>query len=171
MAVANTKSTVVTNADAADGSKTAAFIAGGNVKGVSGTVETAAADDAGSVYRLVRVHSSWVIDKVLLAHDAITNMSTADIGVYDIAAVNSGAVVSVSLFGSAVDISSASAGFVDRTFEATATNISKVDKQLWELLALTVDPNKWYDVAVTATTNDPTAAGTISMRVEYRSNQ
>ena len=171
MAVANTKSTVVTNADALDGTKTAAFIAGGNVKRVSGTVETAAADDAASVYRLVRVHSSWVISQVLLAHDAITNMSTADVGVYDIATVNSGAVVSVNHFGSAIDISSASAGFVDRTYEATATDISKVDKQLWERLALSSDPNKWYDIAVTATTNDPTAAGTISMIVEYVSNQ
>lgn len=166
MAVANTKSTAVMNGDAVPRKMNSLLIDGGRKRSKVGTVETAAADDAGSVYRLVRVKSSDRIEKVEVAHDAITNMSTADIGVYD-TAENGGAVVSVNHFGSAIDMSSASAGFVDRTYEATAADISKVEKPLWERLGLSADPNKEYDLAITATTNDPTAAGTLAMRVEY----
>lgn len=169
MAVANTKSTIVTNADASPVTLTAAYIKGGRLREQVGTVETAAADDAASVYRCARVHSSERVSKIEVAHDAITNMTTADIGLYDTAG-NGGAVVDADLFGSAIDMSSASAGFVDRTYEATATNISKVEKRVWELLGLSADPNKEYDIAVTATTNDPTAAGTLAMRVTSVTN-
>jgi hypothetical protein len=169
MAVANTKSTIVTNADAAPVTLTPAYVKDGRLREQAATVETAAADDAGSVYRLFRVHSSWRISDILIGHDAITNMTTADVGVYDTAA-NGGAVVNVSLFASALNMSSASAGLVNHTYEATATNIDKIEKRLWELLGLTSDPNKEYDIAVTATTNDPSVAGTISGLCRYVSN-
>jgi len=171
MAVANTKSTIVTNADALDGTKTNTFVMGGVVREQVATVETAAADDAGSVYRLFRVHSSWRISQLLIGHDAVTNMSTADIGIYDIATVNAGAVVDVDFFADALDISSASSGMVDRTYERANTRISDIQKPLWEQLGLSADPLKWYDIAVTATTNDPTAAATISGILRYVTNQ
>ncbi len=169
-AVANTKSTVVTNGDTYAGSVAPNMIGRGRLKSQVATVETAAADDAGSLYRLFRVHSSWRIDRLLIANDAITNMSTADIGVYDIAD-NGGAVVTsmTQHFGSAVDLSSAHA-LTDYTYEATATDISKIEQPLWQRMGLTSDPNKFYDIAVAATTNDPSAAGTISGILNYVDN-
>lgn len=169
MAVANTKSTIVTNADATPVTRTPAKVMHGRLREQRATVETAAADDAGSVYRLMRVHSSWVVSQLLVGHDAITNMSTADIGLYKTAA-DGGAVVDVDFFDYSVDMSSASSGMVDRTYGRTNARISDIEKPLWEQLALTSDPNIFYDIAVTATTNDPTAAVSIAAIVRYSDN-
>lgn len=156
-AVVNTKSTEVTNADAGDDKPNEAY----KMRGRAATLETAAADDAGSVYRLFRVHSSSRPASLKIGHDALTNMTTADIGVYE-CDTDGGSVVDVDLFGSAVDMSSASSGMVERLLEAANANIDKMGKALWEWLGLTADPGVYYDICVTATTNDPTAAGTIA---------
>lgn len=161
--MASTKSTQISNAEAATFTPTDQLIAGGRLREAVGTVEAAAADDAGHEYRLMRVHSSWRVSQLEIANDAITNMTTADIGLYD---VEDGDVVDVDFFGSAVDMSSANA-FTDYTYEATATQIVDVEQALWEQLGLSEDPNKYYEVAVTATTNDATGAGTIAGRLRY----
>ncbi|MDZ4253537.1 MAG: hypothetical protein U1A72_13300 [Sulfuritalea sp.] len=165
MAVANTKSTIVTNADADPKKFNAKLIAGGVLKEAVGTVEVAAADDDDSVYRFCRVHSSWRPSQLQIASDAITGGTDFDIGLHDIAATNSGAVVDADLFASAVDLSSASA-LTDRLYEATATNISKIEKAIWELLALASDPGKFYDLTATGNTVG-TAAGTIAVALRY----
>lgn len=163
MAVANTKSTHITNADATPPVLTQGFIGRGRLEECVGTVETLAADDAASVYRLCRVPSNARITSILLASDAITGASASDVGVYKTAA-NGGAAVDDDFFATDVDISSATA-FTEVINEATATDKDKVEKRLWELLSLSVDPMIDYDICVTV--NDVTAAGTISMKVKY----
>ena len=164
MAVANTKATHITNADATPIVLTNSFVAKGSLYEAAGTVETLAADDAGSVYRMVRVPSNARLTSILLASDAITGATAADVGVYQTAA-NGGAVVDADFFATDVDISTAATVFTEVMLEATATDISKCEKPLWELLGLTSDPRREYDIAVTV--NDVTAAGTISMKVKY----
>lgn len=164
MGVANTKSTIVTNRDATPSKKTALNVAGARLREQVATVEVAAADDDTSVYRLFRVRSSDRISEVLIANDAITGGTSFDIGVHD-TAENGGAVVDADEFASAVDLSSAG-GYTDRTNEAVATDIAKVEMPLWERLGLTADPNKEYDITLTANTVG-TAAGTISGKLRY----
>lgn len=167
MAVANTKSTIVTNADATPRILTALHLFGGVLKSLPAIVEVAAADDAASVYRLFRVHSSWRIEEVLLASDAITGLDDVNVGVYDTAA-NGGAVVNENLFADDLDLSSGLT-WTDVTYETTATNIDKVEKRLWELLGLSADPQKEYDICVTAIA-DPGGAGTIAGLLRYSDN-
>lgn len=163
MAVANTKSTIITNADATPPVLTSSKITGGMyLRETVGTVETAAADDDNSVYRFVRVPSNARISSVEIANDAITAGTDYNIGVHRTAA-DGGAVVSDNLFGDAIDCSSARA-FTDVTYETTAANISKVEQELWQLLGLTTDPRVMYDITATGITVG-SAAGTISLRV------
>ena len=164
MAVANTKSTHITNADASPPTLTSDYISKGTVFEAVGTVETLAADDALSVYRLCRVPSSARISSILLASDAITGATASDVGVYKTAR-EGGAVVDADFFATDVNLSAAATVFTEVLLEATATDIDKVEKRLWELLGLTADPFIDYDIAVTV--NDVTAAGTISMKVKY----
>lgn len=172
MAVANTKSNIVTNADAGTASLTSAVIQHGRVREQAATVEVAAADDAASVYRLFRVHSSWRLSQMFIGNDAITGMSTADVGIYDIASVNSGAAIDDDLYATDVDMSNARA-LADVLYEATATDLVNVEKRIWEvlyaksLITTNADPNKWYDICVTANTNEPSGAGTISGLLRY----
>lgn len=164
MAVANTKSTVITALDNTPPLEVSPFLKGGREYQDVATVEVAAADDDTSVYRLFRIRSSDRISSILLANDVITGGTSFDLGVYQNAA-NGGAVLSVSLFADAVDLSSAH-GFTDNTYEKTATNIDKVEKRLWELLGLSADPGVSYDICLTANTVG-SGAGTISARMNY----
>lgn len=170
MGVANTKSTEVTKREAF---KVADAIYGGAVDRVKfPTIEVAAADDAGSVYRMCRVHSSWNVNSLRVYCDSITTGTDYDLGLYDIAETNSGAVVDADLFASAVDLSTAIKTGTEIRFESASVDIADSQKRVWELLVDagiitdTVDPNKEYDLCFTGNTPG-SAAGTISLLVNY----
>ena len=165
MAVANTKATNVTNPDSTPSKANPLHIHSARLYEIVGTVEVAAADDDNSVYRMARVHSSWRISSIEVFNDAITSGSVYDLGLWD-TAENGGAVVSQELWASDVTMVSARATPTELTYEATATNIDKIEERLWELAGLTSDPGKWYDIAFKATTVG-SGAGTISLRVRY----
>lgn len=167
MAVANTKSTLITALDATPRTREHDNrIHRGVLMESVATVETAAADDDGSVYRMVRVPWNARISTIEVASDAVTAGTAFDIGVYQTAG-NGGAAVDDDVFASALDLSSASA-FTDRTYEATATNISKVEQELWQLLGLTEADviGRDYDICLTGDTVG-SAAVTISLRVRW----
>jgi len=167
MAVVNTKATAVTNADATNPQAfNSQKLAGGRVKRHVGMAEAANGDSIGSTYRLARVHTSWSIDRVLLSCDAITTCA-ADIGVYDVAAVNSGAAIDADFFASAQSLASALAN-QDVTHEADAADagagygLQDVEKTLGAALGLTTD--KWVDIVATLTAA-AASAGTIGLKV------
>lgn len=168
MAVVTTKATAVTNGDAATQTNNPQRIAGGRVREHVGTLEAVSGDSIGSVYRLARVSSRDRISQVLLSCDAITTCA-GDVGVYDIAAVNSGAVVDADFFGSAVSLATALVNS-DVTHEADAADagagfgLADVEKPLWQALGLSSDPNKLYDIAVTLTAAAG-SAGTVALKV------
>lgn len=165
MAVVNSKSTLVTNADASPAVMTANVIAGAVVKESVATREIAAADDDTSVYRFTRIASGARVSQLLFANDAITGGTSFDCGLYDIAA-NGGAVVDADLFLSEVDFSSARAQWTDLTHESASNDIADVEKVVWQLLGLTSDPQKQYDVCLTGNTVG-SGAGTISLTCRY----
>ncbi len=163
MAVANTKSTIVTNGDANPPDHTAAILSGGRVREQAATVEVAAADDDNSVYRLFRAHSSWRVSTIALLNDAITGGTVYHLGVHQ-TAENGAAVVDADVFGTSIDMSSARVAPLDATYEAL--DINQIEKRLWEVLGLAADSNRWYDITLTGATVG-TAAGTISGRLRY----
>lgn len=165
MAVANTKSTAITNADATQPRvQTQSWIQKAEVFATVATVEVAAADDDASVYRMVRVPSSARIHSIEIVSDAITGGTAYDVGVYKVAGDAAGAVVDADLFADGLDLSAGNTVPVDITF--AARDIADIEKRLWELLGLSADPHKEYDICLTADTVG-TGAGTISLRVEY----
>lgn len=164
MAVANTKATLISNADSTPPVLSNGILGDALLREAVGTVETLAADDAGSVYRLCRVPSNARLSSILMATDAITGATQADIGVYK-TAKDGGAAVDDDFFATNVDISTAATVFTEYLYEATATDISKCEQPLWQLLGLSADPQIDYDICCTV--NDVTAAGTIAMKVKY----
>jgi hypothetical protein len=170
MAVVNVKATAVTNGDASSQTVNALKIDGGRIRGRVGTVEAANGDSIGSTYRVARVKSGDRISRVLLSCDAITTCA-GDVGIYDIASVNSGAVVDADFFASAQSLAAALVNS-DITHEADAADagagfgLADVEKPLWQALGLASDPGKQYDVVVTLTAA-AASAGTIAIKVEY----
>lgn len=169
-AVVTTKSTAITNLDAAPRVKNNALIAHGKIREFVGTVEVANGDSIASILRMVRVHSAWRVTDVLLFCDAITS-AAADIGLYDVADVNAGAVVDVDFFASAQSIASALLTGTQVLYEAAAgpADVANIEKAIWQQLGLSADPGKWYDVALTLTAA-ATAAGTVSLKVRVVEN-
>jgi hypothetical protein len=165
MAIANTKSTAVSNRDASPRVPSPAHLVRGPLFEAVGTVEIAAADDNGSVYRMGRLRSSDRVSQLTVFNDAITGGTSFDLGLYR-TADDGGTVVDADLFASALDLSSGSAVGIDVTYESAATDIGKIEKRLWELLGLSADPQVDYDLAFTANAVG-TAAGTVSLRVRF----
>lgn len=163
MAVANTKSSTITRLDSTPRKAANLNLDGARIRARAATLEVAAADDDNSVYRFCRVHSRDRIRSIMLFNDAITNGTAYDVGLHD-TLENGAAVVSQQLFGSAVDLSSARVAPLDVRYEAG--DIVNMEKAVWELLALSADPNKEYDLTMVGTTVG-TAAGTISVEMTY----
>lgn len=171
MAVVNVKSTAVTNADNTNPQTlNKQNVDGGRMRERVGVAEVTNGDSIASTFRLMRVKSSDRVSRVLLSSDAITG-AIADVGLYDIAGVNSGAVVDADLFASAVSLATAQV-HTDVTHEAdpagagSGYGVEDVEKQIWQLLGLTADPGKSYDVALTLTAA-ATATGTAGLKVIY----
>ncbi len=169
MAVVNTKSTAVTNADAATQTNTSLKIASGRLRESVGTVEAVNGDSIGSTFRLARIRSGDRVSRVMLSCDAITSCA-GDVGIYDIAA-NGGAVVDADFFASAQSLAAALVN-QDVTHEADAADAgagfghADVEKPLWQALGLAADTYKLYDIAVTLTAA-AASNGTIAMKVQY----
>lgn len=166
MAVANTKSTEVTNADAAVQTLNNVGTSHARTYHKTATIAVAAADDDGSVFRFFRVHSSWRVLALWLYNDAITAGTVYDCGLYQIAA-NGGAVVDIDAYALAVDNSTARTTPIDIACEAR--DIIKIGQQVWQDAGLSADSNRWYDIALTGGTVG-TAAGDITMRMEFSGN-
>lgn len=163
MAVVNTKATAISNADATPVVITNRILVRGPVFTACGTVEVAAGDDDGSVFRFVRVPSNARILSIVRFNDAITAGTAYEIGLHQTAA-NGGAAADADLFATTVDLSAASVVGVEQRFEAA--DIINIEKRVWELLGLTADSQRDYDLTFTGTTVG-TAAGTISVEVRY----
>jgi len=163
MGVANTKSNIITNADASPIVPTAPHLAHGRVRSQRATVPVAAADDNDSVYRFFRVFTSWHVLQLLLWNDALASGSDFNIGGYD-TAERGGAVILENAWGDAITMASARLVPLDCTFEQI--NIDKIEKSVWEQLGLTTDPRKFVDICITADVVG-VAAGDLSMLLYY----
>lgn len=165
MGVVNTKSTLVTNADAAVQVLNKQTEDGGRLREKIATVETVNGDSIASTYRFFRVKSSDRVSSLLLDSDDIGATTIADFGLYDIAAAG-GAVVDADFFASAVSLKDGALANTDITHESGVIDAANYGKQVWEQLGLTADPKKVYDVAATLTAAAD-AAGTITLRMRY----
>lgn len=166
MGTANTKSTIVTNADAAVQTLNSQAVADARARVAVATLEVAAADDDGSVYRFFRVHSSWRILSIRILNDAITGGTAYHCGLHQTAA-NGGAALDADCYASSVDINAGTAAWLEIGYEAAGVRaIEKIGQTVWEDGALTADSNRWYDLTMTGATVG-TGAGTITMMILF----
>lgn len=163
MGTANTKATIVSNADADPRVMNPPVFFHGRVREQIGIAEIAAADDTASKYRVGRVHSSWRICGIFRKNDAITCGSDYNVGLYD-TAENGAGDVDENLFADAISLATESKVPVDDMNEALG--IENNAKRIYEMLGLSADPNKWYDLVYTGIAPG-TGAGTLVVRTQY----
>lgn len=165
MAVENTKSASITSLDASPPVPVGSYKHAGHVLQSYDFAEVAAADSDASVYRMVRIPSNARVLSLDILNDAITGGTDYDLGVYDVAEAG-GAVVDANVFSSAISMVTGRTLPLNAKYESTEVNIDEGDDRLWELLGLSSDPNKFYDICFTANTVG-SAAGTIALEVKW----
>ena len=169
MGTANTLTNNVTNLDATPPVALDKRLFNGILKEQVGTVEIAAADDANSVYRVGRVHSSWRISEIIRYNDAITSGADFDVGIYD-TAENGAAVININCFADAVSLVSGSVTGTRDLYEAGSdVGVEDIEQRVWEMAGQSSDPDVWYDICFTGDTVG-SGAGTLSLRTRYVAN-
>lgn len=158
MAVVNTLSSSITAFDAAVRSTVDGIKHGGLLRRSVDSAEVAAGDDDASVYRMVRIPSNASIKELNILNDAIAGGTVYHLGVYQ-TATNGGAVVNDDVFASTISMVTARTMPLNAMFEA-GLDIVNWDIRLWELLGLSADPQRDYDICFTAATVG-TAAGSL----------
>lgn len=125
--------------------------------------EVAAADDDGSVYRLMQINANSIITDIKIGNDEITSGTSYDVGFYN---VESGAVVDADELAATLDLSSAHASGSELS-GISAVDVANRGKKVYELLGLTSTTKAVaYDLCITANTVG-SAAGTITVFVEW----
>lgn len=158
MAVANTKSTAITALDTSPFTPPNSYLSKGDVRSAVGTAAVLVADDDGSVYRFVRVPSNARITSVRRANDALTGGTAFDLNIYE-TADNGGALAKAKVV-SGLNLSGAATEII------VPLAVADAEKRVWELVGLTTDPRKHYDICLSGTTVG-TTSGTIVLKVEW----
>ena len=168
MAVVNTKSTLVSNADATPSIHNNSYLSASDpFEGVA-VVAMGAGDSIGSTYRFGRISSSARVSDIQVMNDA-TTAGVVKIGVLLTAADGGGVVVAGSdtIFASGVSTAAAQNTWKLTAFPALASvgtgAVANLTLRVWELLGLSADPFKTYDLAASVTTA-MTAGGNLALR-------
>lgn len=171
MAVVNVKSGSITNRDASPLVLSNDAIARGRIQGFVGVVTATSGDSIASTYRFGQIPSNARVQSVLVSCDALGGTTAGTIDIYDITSVNSGAIVATTgtkcLNGgiSLVSALASSEAFGGGTSAAGYVPLKR-EKFLWDVLGLSADPNKVYDVVLTLTAA-VTSTGGVAIAVEW----
>lgn len=165
MAVVTVKSAAITNRDATPAVLNQGRTNGGRVRHARGVMTVTSGDSVGSKYIACSIPSNAVPISVRISSPDIGTTTTADVGLYQTTA-NGSAAADVDLFGSAVSVSGGAISKSEVIFESGVLTIANSEKAVWELLALSADSQRDYDVALTLT-GAADGTGTLIVEVDF----
>lgn len=164
--MANVNSTWIGNAVATPKVLTDANKSAGVAKVAKSAATVSATQASGDTIRLVRVPSNARIDAVLLSTGDATTAGAINIGVWQ-TADNGGAVVDADLFASALALTGGPFNRSDQTWESGEYTHAESCKPLWEVLGLSADSNRDYDIVAEVSTTGNGMDTTIALEVHY----
>lgn len=170
MAVVDVSSASITNQDAKPPVETPAYLWHGRLRSAVETIEVANGDSVASVYRFVRLFSSWRVDLLTLRADDIGTTTIGQFGLADIPS-NGGSVnvkadgnSAANIFSTNVSLNAGAVTSSGLTFGNR--DIANVKQRIFEMLGYTEDPKKWYDV-VMVLSGASDGAGTVTIQCNY----
>ena len=164
--MADLKSAYITNATATPQVKTNAVVSAGVLKEAVGVVTPAADQADDTIMRCCRVPSNARVSQILINAADATTAGKVDCGVYQ-TDDNGGAVVDRDLFAGAFDLSGGPFANNDITFNSGEYTIAESEKMLWEVLGLSADPQREYDICLTVETLFNGGPTSIGLKVRY----
>ena len=166
--MSNVNSTWITNAVAVPKVFTDSNKSTGRVRSAKSAATVSATIPSGDTVRMVRVPSNARIDQVLLSTGDATTAGAINIGIWQ-TADNGGAVVDADLFASALALTGGPFNNSDQTFESGEYTYAESCKPLWEVLGLSADPCREYDVVCEVSTTGNGMDTTIALEVRFTS--
>lgn len=178
MALVNLKSTLLSNRDAVPKVVTDAFLSGGILSEVQGSVKTGASDNAGSQYRLISVPSNARVSSLIWQADSMSSSGPLDLAVWYPTTVPQGganflpyacgaAIISSSIFAANLAINGAAVALTEITNQSGNYLIPLQETPLWNVLGFTADPEITFDMGFTARAASG-AAGYVSLKCRYQ---
>ena len=164
--MANVNSTWIGNAVAVPIVLTEPAKSVGTVKSAKSVATVSATQAANDTIRMVRVPSNARIDAVLLTTGDATTAGAVNIGVWQ-TVENGGAVVDADLFASALALTGGPFVNSDQTWESGEYTYAESCLPLWEVLGLSADSNREYDIAATVTTTGDGMGTVLVLEVHY----
>lgn len=164
MAVVTVKSAAITNRDSTPVVISNSRVTGDRVKTTRGVVAVTSGDSIGSKYIACSIPSRAIPVSVRVTAPDIGTTTAGDIGLYQTTARGS-AVVDADFFKAAFSLNG---GAVTKS-EAVNGNIQTVansEKVIWDLLGLSADSTRDYDVVLTLT-GAADASGSVLIEVDY----
>jgi hypothetical protein len=142
-------------------------LAPGFLREIVGVVASAANQPAADTLHFVRVPSNAIVSQVLISAADATTAGAVNIGVYQ-TLENGNAAVNAGLFASALDLAGGPFTNAEVTFESGEYTFAESERPLWEVLGLTADPRREYDIVATITTTFNGGPTSIRLAVRYR---
>lgn len=165
MAVVTVKSAAITNRDATPRVANNSIVEAGILRESIGSVVVTTGNTSTSQYRFCQIPSNARISQVFLQSDDMGTATVADFGLYD-TTDNGGAVVDADFFGSAVSLKDGALNHSAIEHESAVIDVPEAEQMIWQLLGLSADPKKFYDVVATLTA-DSDAGGDMALKVQY----
>lgn len=164
--MATVKSTWITNATATPKVFTDAIKSTSKLQEAIGIATVSATQASGDIIRFCRVPSNARVSQVLLSTGDATTAGAMDIGVYQ-TEDNGGAVVDADLFASALALTGGPFSNSDQTHESGQFTYAESGMPLWQVLGLSADSNREYDICGTVTTTGDGMDTTQILKVRY----
>lgn len=164
--MANVNSTWITNAVATPKVTTDAAKSVGRAMVAKSEATVSATQSSGDTVRMVRVPSNARIDAVLLSTADATTAGAVNIGVWQ-TADNGSTVVDADLFASALALTGGPFNRSDQTFESGEYTYAEACKPLWEVLGLSADPQREYDIVCEVSTTGNGMGTSLMLEVHY----
>ncbi|MBS4046566.1 MAG: hypothetical protein KG075_09520 [Alphaproteobacteria bacterium] len=164
--MANVNSTWIGNAVASPKVFTDANQSVGTGRVAKSAATVSATQASGDTIRLVRVPSNARIDAVLLTTADATTAGAINIGVWQ-TSENGGAVVDADLFASALALTGGPFTRSDQTFESGEYTYAETCLPLWQVLGLTTDPKRDYDIVAQVSTTGDGMGTVMVLEVHY----
>lgn len=161
MAVVTRKSALITARDG--GTLIGGRQQGGVLRSSRASVLSVVADSVASIYRIIPVRSADALAELKIWSEAQGAGVTGNVGLYR-RVKDGGAVVTVDLFASLVDLATAKQG-TDILFEQLG--LSMFGLAIWQMAGLTADPQITYDLAVTIAGAAIGTAGVIALGATF----
>lgn len=166
MAVVNRNSTGVANAVAVPVTTNNPALNGSRLQEKVAVITPAADDTSASIGRFCRIPSNARVSQLMWSSADATTAGAVNVGVYQ-TAENGGAVVDADLFASALDLAGGPYNNLDITFESGEYTYAESELALWQVLGLTADPNREYDIAYTISTTFNGGPTAVRLAVRY----